>query len=220
MLSNRILRFVLLCGRLLGILLSIVVPFPLCNKIKSMRNIVYSSYMSVVFRKCGKNILITYPVYMLKGGKNISLGENVFIGRNIVLTAWTGYRDKKYNPQIVIGNGTSIGDDCHITSTNRIIIGNNVLIGRRVLITDNSHGQCIYEDLLIEPLNRDLYSKGGIVIDDHVWIGEKATILSGVHIGKGAVVAANSVVTKDISAYTVVAGCPAKIVKILNNNNI
>ena len=152
-----------------------------------MRNIVYSSYMSVVFRKCGKNILITYPVYMLKGGKNISLGENVFIGRNIVLTAWTGYR---------------------------------VLIGRRVLITDNSHGQCIYEDLLIEPLNRDLYSKGGIVIDDHVWIGEKATILSGVHIGKGAVVAANAVVTKDISAYTVVAGCPAKIVKILNNNNI
>lgn len=84
----------------------------------------------------------------------------------------------------MIGNGTSIGDDCHITSTNRIIIGNNVLIGRRVLITDNSHGQCIYEDLLIEPLNRDLYSKGGIVIDDHVWIGEKATILSGVHIGK------------------------------------
>ena len=43
-----------------------------------MRNIVYSSYMSVVFRKCGKNILITYPVYMLKGGKNINLGENVF----------------------------------------------------------------------------------------------------------------------------------------------
>lgn len=79
----------------------------------------------------------------------------------------------------MIGNGTSIGDDCHITSTNRIIIGNNVLIGRRVLITDNSHGQCIYEDLLIEPLNRDLYSKGGIVIDDHVWIGEKQPYYQG-----------------------------------------
>lgn len=80
MLSNRILRFVLLCGRLLGILLSIVVPFPLCNKIKSMRNIVYSSYMSVVFRKCGKNILITYPVYMLKGGKILVLVKMFLLG--------------------------------------------------------------------------------------------------------------------------------------------
>lgn len=214
------MRIVLLCCRLLGILLSFVVPFSFCNKIKSIRNIIYSSYMSVAFRKCGKNILVTYPVSMLKGGKNISLGENVFIGKNIVLTAWTRYRDRKYNPQIVIGNGTSIGDDCHITSTNRIQIKNNVLIGRRVLITDNSHGLCTYEDLLIEPLNRDLYSKGEIVIEDNVWIGEKATILPGVRIGKGTVVAANSVVTKDIPAYTVVAGCPAKVVKMLNSNNI
>ena len=60
-----------------------------------------------------------------------------------------------------------------------------------------------------------LYRKGPVVIEDNVWIGEKASIMPGVHIGKGAIIAANSVVTHDVPAYAVVAGVPAKIVKQL-----
>ncbi|MBR0310679.1 MAG: hypothetical protein IJQ97_07320 [Paludibacteraceae bacterium] len=55
-----------------------------------------------------------------------------------------------------------------------------------------------------------------VVIDDNVWIGEKSSILPGVHIGRGAIVAANSVVTHDVPAYSVVAGVPAKVIKQLN----
>ena len=56
-------------------------------------------------------------------------------------------------------------------------------------------------------------SKGNIVIDDDVWIGYGATILSGVHIGQGAVIAAGAVVTKDVPPYAIVGGVPAKVIK-------
>ena len=56
-------------------------------------------------------------------------------------------------------------------------------------------------------------SKGDIIVDDDVWIGQRATILSGVHIGQGAVVAAGAVVTKDVPPYAIVGGVPAKIIK-------
>lgn len=56
-------------------------------------------------------------------------------------------------------------------------------------------------------------SKGNIIVDDDVWIGYGATILSGVHIGQGAVVAAGAVVTKDVPPYAIVAGVPAKVIK-------
>lgn len=56
-------------------------------------------------------------------------------------------------------------------------------------------------------------TKGDIIIDDDVWIGERATIMSGVHIGQGAVIAAGSVVTHDVPPYAVVGGVPAKVIK-------
>ena len=59
----------------------------------------------------------------------------------------------------------------------------------------------------------EAFSKGDIVIDDDVWIGYGATIMSGVHRGQGAVVAASAVVTKDVPSYAIVAGVPAKVIK-------
>ena len=66
---------------------------------------------------------------------------------------------------------------------------------------------------MLPPQKRPLYSKGAVFIGDNVWIGDKATILPGVKIGEGAVVAANAVVTKDVPAYSMVAGNPAKVIK-------
>jgi len=56
-------------------------------------------------------------------------------------------------------------------------------------------------------------SKGSIIVDDDVWIGYGATIMSGVRIGQGAIIAAQSIITRDVPPYTIVAGNPAKIVK-------
>ena len=108
----------------------------------------------------------------------------------------------------------NIGDDCHITSSNKIVIGDNVLFGKKVTVTDNSHGRCDnLDELSFHPIIRDVFSKGAVIIKDRVWIGDKATILPGVTIGEGAIVGANSVVTKDVPDNCIVAGIPAKIIK-------
>ena len=93
------------------------------------------------------------------------------------------------------------------------------MIGKWVSIVDNDHGNTDYKTLSLPPLERKIVSKGPISIGDKVWIGDKATILSGVTIGEGAVIAANAVVTKDVPAYSVVVGNPAKIVKTVNAGN-
>ena len=66
---------------------------------------------------------------------------------------------------------------------------------------------------MIPPVKRNLYSKGNVVIENNVWIGERVCILSGVHIGEGAIIAANSIVTHDVPPYTLVGGIPAKVIK-------
>jgi acetyltransferase-like isoleucine patch superfamily enzyme len=109
----------------------------------------------------------------------------------------------------------NIGEYCHITAINKITIGNGVLTGRWVTITDNSHGKTDKNSFSIPPAKRALYSAGAVIIEDNVWIGDKVTILPNVHIGKNAVIGANSVVTKDIPENSVVAGIPAKVVKIV-----
>jgi acetyltransferase-like isoleucine patch superfamily enzyme len=158
----------------------------------------------------GINSLLLNPKY-------ISIGNNSSLGNRLTLTCYdtmkTDDRIQYFEPSISIGNGVSIGEDAHITSINKIIIGNNVLMGKKVLITDNAHGSSERSILDLIPAKRPLYSKGPVIIEDNVWIGEKASIMPGVHIGKSAIIGANAVVTKDVPAFTVVAGNPAKIIK-------
>lgn len=149
------------------------------------------------------------------GGKYIQIGCNTLIDKNVSITA-------QYVEGISIDKSVivSIGDNCrigqfsHVTGINRIKIGNGVRTGASVLITDNAHGEFKYEQLKIQPNLRPLYSKGGVIIGNNVWIGEKATIMPGVTIGDGAIIGANAVVTHDVPPYTTAVGCPAKIIKL------
>ena len=147
------------------------------------------------------------------GEKHIRIGVGTYIGEHCILTAWEKTcAGGDFHPEIISGENCCFGEYNHITSTNKIVIGDNLLTGRWVTITDNSHGDTDIETLQQPPLMRLVTSKGPVVIGKNVWIGDKATILPGVSIGDGVVVAANSVVTKDVPAYCVVAGNPAKVI--------
>lgn len=146
----------------------------------------------------------------LRGAKFIVIGKETRIDRNNILTAWPLTQKV---PELVIGEHCDIGQFNHITCVNRVYIGNGVLTGRWVTITDNSHGNSSFESLRQRPSLRKVESKGEIIIGDNVWIGDKCTILPNVHIGDGVIVAANSVVTKDVPPYCVVGGNSAKILK-------
>ena len=109
---------------------------------------------------------------------------------------------------LIIGDDVDLAKDVIIISGGGVEIGNRVLIGYRTQILSTNHK--------IEGKAKIFYSghiKEKIIIEDDVWIGANCIITAGVRIGKGAVIGAGSVVTKDILPFTIVAGTPAKIIR-------
>ncbi len=202
----------------IGRLWAYICPRSIKQAIQDVYRFLYTGYYCRFLHSVGKRTTIYPPFTDFQGGQYISIGEYCTIGENVELTAWDNYKGQTFTPEIRIGNGSSIRRGSHISAINKIIIGNNLLTGPYVLITDHSHGCSCYEELDTRPNDRPLYSKGAIIIGNNVWIGEKASIMPGVSIGDGAIIAANSVVTHDVPAYSVAAGCPAKVIKILDDN--
>lgn len=134
---------------------------------------------------------------------NETTADNVFDPGTVVVGKYT------YGPLKVLSNMKSvtlkIGDFCSIADQVCFILGSD---------HDTSHLSTFPFTKVVPDISRnDAISKGNIVIGDDVWIGYGATILSGVQVGQGAVIAAQSVVTKDVPAYAIVAGNPAKVIK-------
>ncbi len=146
----------------------------------------------------------------------IKIGINTHIRGELVIFPSGG--------TIKIGNDCFIGEGSKIWSQSSILIGNNVLISHDVNIHDtNSHPlnnierREDYKQIInsgFPKVNTNVITKA-IEIEDDVWIGFNAIILKGVHIGKGSIIAAGSVVTNNIPDFTLVAGNPAKPIKSL-----
>ena len=197
-------------------LTSKIFPYGFSERIHTYRDVLYTLWLANFIGHLGKHSLIAYPCSLQGGGqKRIKIGDNTQIQSHGILGCWEKYRDQTFNPVITIGDDCLIGEYNHITACHEVTIGNGLLTGRYVYIGDNSHGMGSKEEENLPPVERKLTSKGGVVIGNHVWIGDKATILAGVHIGDNVIVAANAVVTKDVPSNSVVAGAPAKIIKEL-----
>ena len=158
--------------------------------------------------------LIRFPI-TVRGKKYIDFGCNLTTGRYCRIEVNGVHKKKK----LIFGDNVNIGDNVSIRCANSIIIGNNVLMGSRVLVIDNAHGAYsgVKQDSPdISPNERKL-SSAPIVIEDNVWIGENSVIQMGINVGYGSIIAANSVVTKNVPARSIVAGMPAKIIKIYDD---
>lgn len=121
---------------------------------------------------------------------------------------------------IDVGNFTYGVLNVHISnSKNKLRVGNFCSIASNVyflLSADHNIGTVSsypFKSQLVKSSKMEGVSKGDIIVDDDVWIGYGATIMSGVHIGQGAVVAAGAVVTKDVPPYAIVGGVPANVIK-------
>ncbi|PJC31276.1 acyltransferase, partial [Candidatus Roizmanbacteria bacterium CG_4_9_14_0_2_um_filter_39_13] len=146
--------------------------------------------------------------------KYISIGDYVNIGsfcRITVSTEFAGHKAQSSNEiRIKIGNHVDVGNNTFISANNTIEIGNHVIMSSYVFITDHDHG---FEDINKNLHEQPLTEGGHVKIGDNVFLGVKSTILKNVTIGEHAVVAANSVVTKDVPAFSIVAGNPAHVLK-------
>ncbi len=175
-------------------------------------NVNLEKIKQIKFNSVGRNFNLGKD-YIIKNPKYITIGNNFSALDRFRIEAWDEYQDESFSPEIIIGNNVCFNTDIHIGCINRIEIGDNCLFGSRIYITDHDHGDTSLEDLRITPANRKLKSKGPVIIENNVYVGEGVAILSGVRIGENSIIATNSVVTKDVPKNTVVAGIPAKIIK-------
>jgi acetyltransferase-like isoleucine patch superfamily enzyme len=134
--------------------------------------------------------------------ENISLGRNVYVGHQAILK---GY----YKNELRIGDESWIGQQVFMHAAGGLTIGARVGIGPGVKILTSQHQEAGRETaVLFSPV-----STAPVVIEDDSDIGIGAILLPGVTIGRGAVVGAGAVVTRDVPAYAVVAGSPARILR-------
>ncbi|AEF99619.1 DapH/DapD/GlmU-related protein [Methylomonas methanica] len=158
--------------------------------------------------------MVRRPTY-LRGKFNIRWGKRLTTGVGVRLDVFCNDNEQR----LVFGDDVQLNDYVHIGVVERIEIGNDVLIASKVFITDHNHGS--YSDLVagsepyVSPVHRPLVSKP-VYIGDRVWIGEQVCILPGVNIGEGAIVGAGSIVTRDVPANSIVAGNPARILRVFN----
>lgn len=163
--------------------------------------------------------------YSEVGIRNIHFKENTFL----TIGCKSAFRGRivfeRENINISIGDRTFVGGRTLLDVTCDMSIGNDVLISWGCTIIDHNSHSIKFEDRQNDVVdwidgkkNWSNVSTKPIVIQDKAWIGFNSIILKGVTIGEGSIVAAGSVVTKNVEPYTVVGGNPAKLIKRLNND--
>lgn len=172
--------------------------------------------------RVGKNFYIEGVPYLKIRGKysNITIGNNVKIFGNIDLR-------NRENGCIIVGNNVEIDNDCRLVAANNAILalkdncfigpynifnaGDNIIIGSYTIsggfvhIQSSNHGMVKNQKIWLQK-----HTYGKINIGEDVWLGANSTILQGITIETGAVIAAKAVVTKNVAAYSIVGGIPAK----------
>ena len=181
------------------------------NKIKSLTYILFKhTFYKKIFKKVSIKARIYKPL-QIDGPKNITLEKYCVISAQTWLAALAHGNTK--NPTLTFNEGCKIGHFNHIYCTGTITFEKNVLTADKVYISDNLHE---YENIEIPICKQPIKHLKAMIIGEGAWIGENACII-GANIGKGSVIGANSVVTKDIPDFCVAVGAPAKIIKQYNH---
>lgn len=146
--------------------------------------------------------------------KGIVFGDKVTVGSFAIIRPTNLYGGEP-GVGLKMGNNSSIGPYSYIGCSGYIEIGDNVMISPRVSIYSENHN---FDDVDVPMIDQGV-TRSCVKIEDDCWIAANSIILAGVTVGRGAVVAAGSVVTKDVPPYSVVAGNPAKVVKARKSEN-
>jgi acetyltransferase-like isoleucine patch superfamily enzyme len=198
-------------GKIINIFLNMVVPI-------SIR------YRNTIEYKKSSVFLKNFSIYNQKKNK-VVIGEECLLAASVIFEG--------IGCEVIIGNRVYIGSS-KIICRNKIIFEDNILVSWGVTFYDHNSHSLDYIDRRrdINNVIEDYKNEKGdylknkdwsnvkskqIIIKRDSWIGMEAMILKGVTIGEGAIVAARSVVTKDVPPYSIVAGNPAKVVKYLEN---
>ena len=167
-------------------------------------------YYRHFFRRIGPGSRIIKPL-RLKNVENMSIGSGVIIHKHCWLQTEPNPAQR---PELVVGDGSIIGNFNHITCVERVIIEDRVLTADGVFISDHGHA---YQNPDRPILEQGITAGKPVVIGRGSWIGENAAIMS-CRIGRNCVIGANSVVLNDVPDHSVAVGAPARIVRRLNQH--
>ncbi len=162
-------------------------------------------YTKIIFHRA---FLIRRPAHIRILG-SYSIGRGFTSGPGLILDVLNN------EAKLVIGNNVKLNHRCHIGVMKSVKIGNDVLFASNVFISDHTHGNYSgdMQSNPFQPPNEREIVCGNVEIGDRVWIGENVAVLLGVSIGESSIIGANSVVTKNIPAFSIAAGSPAKVIK-------
>jgi acetyltransferase-like isoleucine patch superfamily enzyme len=169
-------------------------------------------------------LLLRYVLLKLRFGKRLQTDGICFICPNVTLEigrharlyigrwAWVGHGSKirVHEGEVSIGAKTVIGQDCTISAYQHVSIGRECIIADRVMLIDFDHGVTEVE----RPIRVQGIYKRDVRVAHNVWIGYGACILRGASVGENSVIGTSTVVTKQVPANAVVAGTPARVIRM------
>lgn len=206
--------------RFIGRQFSLFLPLNIERFVRRIRRELYSGFIAGRLKQSGA--LFEGSVNLV-GGNYITIGNDSLIGENVRLWAWDSFKGHKFTPLIEIGSRTAINSGCMLSCINHIKIGNDVGIASNCVIIDNTHGDFRdhkftfnnnpdIPDVFLEGVHERVpFSRGPVIIEDGVHLGEGVVIMPGVVIGHHSIISAHAVVTKKIPPYSIVAGDPATV---------
>jgi acetyltransferase-like isoleucine patch superfamily enzyme len=157
----------------------------------------------------GKNFIVEDGAeIMALSSEGIICGDNVTIGAYATIKP-SSYYGRNLGVGLKIGDNSNIGRYSYIGCSGPITIGNNVMMGPRVSLFAENHNFADVE----RPMREQGVTRQPIVIEDDCWLASGAMVLAGVTIKHGSIIAAGSVVTRDVPPYSVVAGSPATVIR-------
>lgn len=188
-------------------------------------NMIYYYLRRVKMLMSLKNLIIRMKLKSC--GKYISVAKNarvvngnyVIVGDNFIMDEFAEINCNPINtppstrPSLIIGNNVHLSKHCCIGCSNKIVLGDDVRLAPYCHITDRNH---VYKDINIPIWKQPSESPGAVFIGEQTWLGFGVQVMPGVNIGKHCVIAAGSIVTKDIPDYSVAIGIPAKVIKTYN----
>lgn len=180
--------------------------------IKKIKSIIKTIVYKPIGIEIGINSIVKRP-FIFSGRKNISIGKDVFIHKNSEILMLK-LKDKEYqNGKLSLGDNIYIGKNFHLHFVSNVSIGDDCTISDDVYISAASHGlQPEKGHYLFQELKFD-----DITIGKNVFIGKNCYLSENIHLGDYCIVGAHSVVTKSFPKYSMIAGCPAKIIKKYND---
>jgi len=168
----------------------------------------YENIMRYRCKELGKNFMLFGEIPFMEGDGDIHIADNVTMyGKIVMFTSFDVHEDSR----ITIGKNSVIGFGVQFRVAKQISIGENCMIGSGVRINDTD-GHPIHTERTREHTGLTPEDIKPVIIEDDAWIGENATLLKGVTIGRGSIVSTGSVVTKSVPPNKIVMGNPSRVV--------